>query len=225
MSFIDSVWEWLNRLWARPAVDEVFPGEIVGNTASATMFKIENHAPGVVLSYLIRHQDGPQDLLFNLVSLAALKEDFARGAELRRRTDPFYLVREREFDEQVEEFLTEYGWLNRVHISHVVVLAFKSRKTYRKDRRDGWVLYPIAAIPGDLQNFHLNPGDRYASWVLLEMARIALKKTPTPYVTWRQIIVAYPWQRAAEALSRKTLGSTHIFQPKLPSAPPTNPPA
>lgn len=216
MRFLDALWEFIGKIWTQPKEDEESPGELVDVATHAILFKIENEAPGVVLSYLVRSQEAPQDLLFTLMSLALLKEDFARGREMRRLSDPFFLIREREFDDQLEEYLEGYGYLNRWHISHLIVLVWRSRKQYQRDKRDGWAIYPILVIPGDLQGLHFAAGDRYAKQVTLDLAKIALTKTPGQYYKWRQIILAYPWVRAADAIARARIGKSHILQPRGP---------
>lgn len=224
--FLAKIWQWLSQIWQQPLPhDNVAPGDVIKETEYGILYEVGSYQPGVVKCYLVRYFDYPMDLMINLISLSQLRQDFALGQEYKRSSDPFVLVSGSKFDEQLEAYLDQYGWLNPVHISHVVAFFWRGRapRLYKVGgvNQRGYSIYPVVAIPCDLQNFQPNAGDRYAIKIATNLGEIALKH----YEGNNQLqgmVKNYPWICAMQELAKKRLGPNHILQPIKPGQQPDN---
>lgn len=215
--FIQGFFQWLRR-WLGGRHLPRSTGRLELATPHGALWQIVSDEPGVVACYRLCHKNASDDLLISLVGLAQLREDIARGGD-RRPTHPSRATA-RSFILELDSFLESKGGLDSRFISHIVVVAWRSRiprpmANYRGGDRRAYLVRPIASIPCDLQGaaFAWGAGDRYATGIVRLIARRLLLTTPTKYITWEEIIPRIDWVDWLTHYAQRAIGENHVLQP------------
>ncbi|MGG6295278.1 hypothetical protein ACQ4M4_12885 [Leptolyngbya sp. AN02str] len=193
------------------------PGFLEAYTKRATLYRVPSSEPGVVTSWWICHSDAHSDLVLSLISISQLREDFGRGAEYRRDADPFSLRRGPSFKQQLSDYLESSGGLDTRQISHIVVVAWRSRIPSRlKGERRAYLARPLAVIPADLvgMTFAWAAGDNYAIVIVRAMAKRTLYLAPARYQAWVDLVDATDWLALLESYALKAFKGNHVLQPR-----------
>ncbi|HEY9621558.1 MAG TPA: hypothetical protein V6C78_14445 [Crinalium sp.] len=188
-----------------------------GISSCATLWRLPSSEAGVVDCWQICHRAAASDLVISLLSVARLREDVAEQRLYRRSTDPIRLVSRRSFRQDFSRYLESQGGLDARFISHIVVVAWKSRiptPMEGSDRRR-YLVRPVVAIPADLQgmSFAWTSGDRYASKMVELIARRVLKMEALSFRSWDEIVNSLDWIEWLDWYAKQFLGPSHVLQP------------
>ncbi|MDX2215498.1 MAG: hypothetical protein SFY66_19700 [Oculatellaceae cyanobacterium bins.114] len=191
-------------------------GIIEARTERATLWRAFSDEPGVCSYWQICHEDASSDLAISIISVAQLREDLGRGSD---RLPSSATRPGSKFKDEFEIYLKSIGGLDSRFISHIFVVAWRSRiprKRSKAGERPSYLVRPIAAIPGDFQGISnaWASGDRYAIKIAEVIAKRLLRMTPTESVGWEEIINGVQWLDWLEFYAARALGKSHVFQPR-----------
>lgn len=189
------------------------PGTLEGVCDRATLWRVPSDDAGVVVCWWLCHRDASADLVISLINLAQLREDAGRGQLYRRATDPIHITGQRPFSAELDTYFESQGGLNAAFVSHIFVVAWRSRIPSGSHRR--YLVRPAAALPCDLQGVTnaWSGGDRYALKITEVIAR-RLLRTHGTLNTWQEIVEKIDWLEWLDFYAKHALGDTHVLQPR-----------
>jgi hypothetical protein len=196
------------------------PGILAASSDRATLWRVESSEPGVVGCWWICHQDASADLVITSISIAQWREDLGRGRSDRRSSGSIGFSKSG-FRTNLESYLELQGGLDSRFISHVFVVAWRSRVPHTRKNRDGtehrdYLVRPLGGFPGDFQGLTnaWSSGDRHLLKVSEVIARRLLRIKAGNLHSWEAIINQIDWLEWLSAYTKKAIGEKHVLQPR-----------
>lgn len=222
-----NLWRWVQRSFGKPQPegDRTPTRQLIKQSATASLYEDKIRHPGTVKAWVVVRDGHPAELVLNLVGLPELRQDFALGKMFRRDRGqaPFVMRSDREFDEQLAEYLRKKK-MQRNHSTHILVVFWKAAEPRDFGGARGYTIRPIIDIPADLQNGKVDINSAYAIGnkpaiqIVASMGVNLLKWADTHSAEdWRHVGDRYEWLWQLRMRAKNVFYEGHEIQ--RPSAP------